>query len=38
MLDIKTLKFFVYGPAHLNKYYHIQLTFFNTLLSSKLKG
>jgi len=26
MVDLKTLKF-VYGPAHLNKYYHIQLTF-----------
>jgi len=25
-----------YGPVHLNKYYHIQLTIFNTLLSSKL--
>jgi len=37
MLELKTLNF-VYGPAHLNKYEHIQLTTFNTLLSSKLKG
>ena len=34
---IKFIYIFVYDPAQLNKYYHIQLTFFNNFLLSKLK-